>query len=330
MEFVQEAQDPILPSIAENSMPETAEPATLDINEMTTTPSSTRTNLKFNPPAEFDGSYKNFRTFLRDLTIFLDGNEVTSDTKKILIALSYMRQGAASEFVQEEANAAMANDPPDWGTWSTFITRLKARFLPKNLARDARDQLEQYQQGKKLIDEYITQLEILFNDAGLTDDAEKICILERGVDLSILDTIYSSDSPIPSDYSSYRAKVLAIGRMHEQRRNIQRIGTSSSSSVPTTKRPFNFVTHVHPPSEKKTGTGVTYAGAGQSMEVDRSKQPLRCFGCGQIGHLRNNCPSGKVKMNMRAILENFDEEELDELRGELILNSKDEDFAEGR
>jgi hypothetical protein len=82
-----------------------------------------------------------------------------------------------------------------------------------------------------LVDTYITQLKSLFIDAGFattttsTDpavittnaaiDAEKIRILEKSVSNNILETIYSSDSPIPTTYDAYKDKILQLGRMRE-------------------------------------------------------------------------------------------------------------------
>jgi hypothetical protein len=171
---------------------------------------------------------------MRELLIFLAGYQVTDDTAKITTTLSFMRGGYADEFVQETVNLASAADPTrlDWGTWATFITRLDNRFKDKNFTQSSREKLEHFQQGKMLVDTYITQLESLFIDAGFGTtttstnpaviaanaaiDAEKIRILEKSVSNNILETIYSSDSPIPTTYDAYKDKILQLGRMRER------------------------------------------------------------------------------------------------------------------
>jgi Zinc knuckle/Retrotransposon gag protein len=281
--------------------------------------------------------------------IFLAGYQVTDDTAKITTTLSFMRGGYADEFVQETVNLA-STDPSvlNWGTWAEFIKRLDNRFKDKNFTQSAREKLEHFQQGKMLVDTYITQLESLFTDAGFATatastepaviaanaaiDAEKIRILEKSVNNNILETIYTSDSPIPTTYNAYKDKILQLGRLRERYRQFKGITTPSSSSstthTPQQPKPpaHQFHTHIHPPADKKTGTGITYGGAGQPMDIGKTRQKLRCFNCGELGHMRRECPNEK-KVDIRALMVGL-EEELAELKIE--VESQESDFMDGR
>jgi len=284
--------------------------------------------IKFNPPTIFDGSYKNYRPFMCDLEIFLAGYGVTDDAKKILIALSYMRGGHADEFVTESYENAVAN-AGDWGSYADFLLRLKTRFQSKNLIQESREKLERFTQDRMLIDEYFTKLDMTFADAQVTNDAEKIRIVERGVDNRILEVIYSDPIGVPVTYNNYKVKCLTIGRMKERYRNLQRIHsvsqTTSTHTASSKQAPPVFHTHIHPVPEKKTVSGVTYGGAGQPMELGQTRAAMLCFNCGKPGHLRRDCPEEQKKMNIRAMIGQFNDDEREEMRRE--LDSKEWDFA---
>jgi hypothetical protein len=236
-----------------------------------TTPAATTTNgVKFNPPTVYDGSYKNYRQFEHELKIVLNGYGVTDNEKKILIALSFMRGQYADDFVQEFISRCTATDPLTWGTWANFKATVKARFQNKNFVQETQERLEHFKQGKMKVDDYFTQLDMMFTDATVTDDAEKMRILEKGVDAKILETIYTSDNNLPNTYDDYKAKAVKLGRMREQHQQISRIQTSSSSSSLTIHRPTHAIhTHIYPQPDKKTGSGITYGGKGQPMDVSK-------------------------------------------------------------
>src|ERR1700679_1405340 len=64
--------------------------------------------------------------------------------------------------------------------------------------------------------------------------------------------------------------------------------------------------------ENQTGTGVTYTGQGQKMDVDQAKAKGLCFRCGKSGHMARNCPD-KPKFQVRALTAELTKEEKEEL-----------------
>ena len=67
---------------------------------------------------------------------------------------------------------------------------------------------------------------------------------------------------------------------------------------------------------QKTGTGITYSGAGQKMDIDKARQSGLCFRCGKPGHISRNCPDQKG-FQIRSIVEGLTDEEKKELKKEL-------------
>jgi hypothetical protein len=306
---------PLTPTPAISTTTATAPPAT--------------SGIKFNPPTVFDGSYKEFRKFLCEIELFLNGYKITENDAKIITALSYMRGQHVDEFVQKYVDDATSNNPPVWGTWNDFKNRLRDRFQNKNFSQESREKLEYFQQGKMNIDEFFTKLEILFTDGGVTTDNEKIRILEKSLDDKIIDTIYTSDNAIPDTYNAYKNKALQLGHMRERHRALHRVQVGSSSSStslstkPPTKAAHTFHMHIHPP----TRSNIPTSGPGP-MDVDKTRQQMVCFNCGGLGHMRRDCPKEKAKMNIRALMESLEDEELQELKAELSVEEMD--FTDGR
>ena len=53
--------------------------------------------------------------------------------------------------------------------------------------------------------------------------------------------------------------------------------------------------------EKTTGTGTTYGGAGKPMDIDAIRAKAKCFGCGEIGHFKRDCPTKRPKNKAEAL-----------------------------
>ena len=100
--------------------------------------------------------------------------------------------------------------------------------------------------------------------------------------------------------------------------------SSSSFQPPSKVRPiYNFIA---PPPTTETKAEAKPAPKYQPMDVDRARQHIRCFSCGKFGHVRKDCPDGPKKIDIRAILQQMDQDEYNELLMALG-EEKDQDFA---
>ena len=57
-------------------------------------------------------------------------------------------------------------------TWEEMKRVMKRRFVPSSYQRDLRNRLQMLKQGKRIVDEYYKEMELLLVRAGIREDAE--------------------------------------------------------------------------------------------------------------------------------------------------------------
>jgi hypothetical protein len=271
-------------------------------------------------PTPFDGTFENYKTFRQEMDLFIRLCPKMTDEQTIVIILGYMKKGAALAWREAFLDLYESKLFP---SLHDFYRLLDNRFKDQVTKEKARDKLENFKQNGNYVDVFLSNLEQIMAQANLSDEEEKIRILQKAVDYSVLETIYNSGQ-VPTDYNGWVVRIRNIGRLRE-RFNHQfgkQKGTTPTSNS-NTPRTFNINISPDPAkvakyAEKKTNTGVTYTGAGQPMDIDRTKlAKTKCFGCQQLGHIYANCPNKTGKVDIRAIWFQLDDEERDELRFEV-------------
>jgi hypothetical protein len=269
---------------------------------------------KAGKPSDYDGSAPRFHAWWREVSIYLRVKKIADDEERILTTLSYMKTGLAASWADRFwDNSAKAT----LGTWANFSKDIKETFSTKDVAKEARQRLEEFRQGTCTIDEFFTLFETMASDAEITGtefDAERIRLLEQLVKREIIDIIYNAET-LPDTYASYKSKVLNIGRLRQRRTKVEQrtyrgwpshpstthSPSSTAASKPSPPRPTPAVnTGAH--GTLRTGSGTTFTGHGRPMDIGTLKQKGPCFKCGVIGHFARDCPKEDIPtFNIRQV-----------------------------
>jgi hypothetical protein len=114
-------------------------------------PTQGRTSLKPVAPSEFDGSHHKGRAFLNSCELYMNltPQQFTNKTSKVHWALSYMKAGRASLYVDQVLRYKAKNGVPQYLSWFAFWEDFVKTFCPKSKAQRALTRLEraEYHQG---------------------------------------------------------------------------------------------------------------------------------------------------------------------------------------
>jgi hypothetical protein len=197
---------------------------------------------------------------------------------------------------------------PNWGSIEDFEAILESTFGDQNKKVNAENQLALLWQGTRTAEEYFQEFDQLVRTAGYQRNHDDVLVryLHEQVKQGIIDKIYSS-SHLPYTYIGWRTTIIEIDGLDRRWAEQKKALATQYSHKPTPA-----ASYLKTATEKRTGTGVTYTGQGQKMDIDQAKAKGLCFCCGKPGHMARNCPN-KPKFQVRAITTELSKEEKEEL-----------------
>jgi hypothetical protein len=300
----------------------------------TSTTAPTEVEIKTAHPSPFNGSYAQYRPWIREVKIKILADKLQDSQDKILCTLQYMKMGQALEFRDSFLDEALADpDLPNFGTWTDFLTRLDQRFHDPHFQSRAREKVKDFTQRNLGVEEYITRLEELFRRAELTDEAKKVHIIKKNIKADTLCIVYNLDA-LPVTYAAWKTKVIKIGKLQEELNQIQknrnRRETLPSPATPSTtsSKPASTMSkyNISPVAPEKKPMPKGY---GTPMDIDCIKN-ASCFNCSSKGHFRGNCPEPKKTINVQEMWEQLEDEERENMYIEVntmrLMMDADEDF----
>ena len=280
-------------------------------------------------PEEWDG--QDLDRFWRSVRLYTIANkrDFETDEDKIIFALSFMRKGAADAWAHNFIDKALEYDPIAWGTWENFEKELQSAFADPNKKKTAQDKLAKLRQGNSTAEEFFQQFDILSRSAGYGTDHDHFLIdlVERNMRFSLIEKIYSSGS-IPDTLANYRKCIIALDALERRLASVNRTSGSGSSakgsSTPNWRQPIEKTKATPeqpstPVQTRRDGTGTTFGGRGQPMDIERARREGLCFNCGEKGHLSRDClkPRKSTRTYARRVVDGLSEEDHKDLLAEL-------------
>lgn len=275
-----------------------------------------------NKPDTFDGNPKDWEAWWKQIRLNIFANyhkKLRSDRAKIVFVLSYMQGGTAGDWAEAflESVDFMTAD------WESFQQRVIKQFS-RDRHSDSLQKLRELKQGNMSVREFRTRFEMYAARAGYGAldeqlNAQSVILidyLDEALQRRVLDAVWNREV-VPTRYTDYMR--IAENIDENQRKHYQR-QKNLGSSQPHKPAPKPQTQSQAPAASSQTqaprrdyrdGTGTTFGGAGQPMNLDRARKEGLCFNCHQKGHLLRDCPMPKQPRQVRGVSTDLPDEKDD-------------------
>ena len=224
-------------------------------------------------PGQFNSDQTKFEDWQREIRLFLKSNKVMETDNRITAILAQLRGGIADIYAQRKLDEL----DKEIGTqdWDDFVEEIKITFSNKIKAANAKQKIKSFKQEKKNTADFIIKFEALAMKANI-DELYIIFLLKKNIQHNIIKTILEYLLiAVPETLKEWKVAIMSV-----------------EQGYGSTKGQHNY----------KTGTGITYRGRGQPMDIGKSNNKdgkPKCFNCNKYRHMAKKCQLKKKEHETR-------------------------------
>lgn len=234
----------------------------------------------------------------------LEFKRVPEERKVALVATKF-RGKAASWWLQLKSSRARAGKSPV-NTFAKLEKLLRKSFLPYNFDRTMFTRLQNLRQGSRSVDDYAEEFTLLLTRNEILDSETQLVSRFIGGLRPQIQNAMSQFDPLTIAEAHRRAVAFET-----QFKPASQTWQTRSRAPATTTEPASTSQNAKDTTDAPRAT-VTTRTPLPTEELRRSTRPnaLRCYGCGEKGHLQTTCPTTRRGLLTDEV--KWDDEETDQ------------------
>ena len=232
---------------------------------------------------------ENFWTALESY-YWLNNDVYANENEKVFAALTHFKVGTpAGQWARECQKAALATNPPNFGTWPQFKTKFTAHFVPADLEIESANAMHTTHMGSRPFNEWYQEWSVHASRAGVDDKTKMYAFRNNlpealhnkllGVTLqpTMLTALVDLTRAFDQAYHTYRQNRPGGSSSNNNRaRNTRAVTTET-----TTPMPVNYANL------------EAYEGKITAEEKERRFREKLCFYCSAKNHRAKDCRKKK-------------------------------------
>jgi hypothetical protein len=260
-----------------------------DLPETLTKAMADEKEISIRKPTPFKGDRTKIQAFIQECRGYLQLNKriYTDDEAKVAFILSFLTEGEALQW-KEVFLASITNTDGEfvYPAIKDFVILLTAHFKPINQFRTANNKLAMLKQGKRPVEEMVTEFRLLTTLAGMpaeteADNIHLINYFQRALNPTLMRKIALA-ADVPTTISGWVERAIQYDTNY--RMTMEMIGAHAGKTEYKPKRQENFE---YSWRKKATPERDPYAMDVDAMSTEKQSFLMRkgaCFVCEGVGH----------------------------------------------